>query len=185
MCVNPLWVPEAATVLGHGGPAVASVCGFPSGAIPSAIKAAEARLAELQGALEIDMVFALGHFKAGHHQAVKDDVAAVRQALSNAHTLLKVIIEAPLLTRDEIMRASELVCEAGADFVKTGTGQAGPVTADQVKVIRQAVGPGVRIKAAGGIRTRGGALLLLQAGANRLGTSHAAALLADGETNSD
>lgn len=184
VCVNPLWVPMAASIVQGGTVAVAAVCGFPLGATPGAIKAAEAALAESQGASEIDMVMALGHLKAGDRPAVRDDVAAVRGLLSSA-TLLKVIIEAPLLTRDEILWATEVACEAGADYIKTGTGTSGDVSVEQVRLIRQAAGRAIRIKAAGGIRRLRQAMELIEAGADRLGTSQAARLLADGSRQED
>jgi deoxyribose-phosphate aldolase len=179
VCVNPLMVPHAVAVLGGTGPAVAAVCGFPGGATPSAIKAAEARLAEAQGATEIDMVIPVGLLLAGNWQAVRDDVAAVRGVLVGPGTLLKVIIEAPLLTEEEIVAAAVIAMEAGADFIKTGTGTCGPARPEHVRLIRQAIGSKALIKAAGGIRDCKNATSLLEAGADRLGSSHAAELMSD------
>lgn len=177
VCVNPLLVSAAVR---RGGVGVAAVCGFPLGATASAIKAAEARLAESEGASEIDMVLPLGLLKAGQWRAVADDVAAVRGALTGSAILLKVIIEAPLLTDDEVLQAARIATEAGAHFIKTGTGFCGAALPGQVRLIRRAVGDRARIKAAGGVRDGRTALALLDAGADRLGTSHAALVLADG-----
>jgi deoxyribose-phosphate aldolase len=179
VCVNPLWVMTAADALDSSGPVVTSVCGFPLGAQQTAIKAAEAHLAETQGAREIDMVLPLGKLKSGHWKCVQDDIAGVRKALSSPDVILKVIIEAPLLTDEEKVTASVIAVESGADFVKTGTGFHGPACAADVALIRSAIGNRAKIKAAGGIRTCSTASDLIDAGANRLGTSHAAELIRD------
>jgi deoxyribose-phosphate aldolase len=125
------------------------------------------------------MVIPLGLLKAGEWTAVSDDVAAVRAALGHSGTILKAIIEAPLLADSELERAARTVVAAGAQFVKTGTGFSGPALPVHVMKIRQAVGDTARIKAAGGIRDAATARALLEAGADRLGASHAAELLAD------
>jgi deoxyribose-phosphate aldolase len=179
VCVNPLWVMTAADALDAAGPVVTSVCGFPLGAQQTAIKAAEAHLAESQGAKEIDMVLPLGKLKSASWKCVQDDIAGVRKALSGADTVLKVIIETPLLTDEEKVTASVIAVESGADYVKTGTGFHGPACAADVALIRQAIGDRAKIKAAGGIRSCATATELLDAGADRLGTSHAAELIHD------
>jgi deoxyribose-phosphate aldolase len=178
VCVNPIHVALAVKTLAAGGPVVAAVCGFPLGANASSVKAAEARLAADQGAREIDMVLPLGALKTGHWTAVRDDVEAVRDAFKYESNLLKVIIEAPLLTDSQKVAASIVAVEAKADYIKTGTGYSGPATVSDVALIRQAIGDRARIKAAGGIRERRTAEALIAAGADRLGTSHASALLA-------
>jgi deoxyribose-phosphate aldolase len=177
VCLNPCYVELAVRELADTGPAVATVCGFPLGANASCTKAAETRLAETQGASEIDMVLNLGWLKADDWSAVRDDVARVREALKKQSSLLKVIIETPLLTDTQKVAASIVSVEAGADYIKTGTGHSGPATAADVMLIRRAIGDRARIKAAGGIRDRRTALELVAAGADRLGTSHALALL--------
>jgi deoxyribose-phosphate aldolase len=177
VCVNPVFVALAVATVAGRGPAVATVCGFPLGAQASAIKAAEARLAESEGAAEIDMVLPIGLLKAGDFRAVRDDIDAVRKALARSDTILKVIIEAPHLSDQEKVAASIIVVEAGADYVKTGTGFAGPVTVEDVTLIRRVIGSQAHIKAAGGIRDRATAELLIAAGADRIGTSSAASLM--------
>jgi len=177
VCVNPIFVPVAAEALAGSQARVITVCGFPLGANRSEIKAAEARASEAQGAAEIDMVMPVGLLKAGTLVDVKRDVEAVRQALTQAGTVLKAIIEAPLLSDEEKVAACVLAAEAGADYVKSGTGFAGPATTADVALMRQAIGDRVEVKAAGGIRTRAQAEALIAAGASRIGTSSAAAVV--------
>lgn len=177
VCVNPLFVPVAAGVLKGTGIAVASVVGFPLGASTTEIKAAEAARAVADGASEIDLVMPIGLAKSADWAAVARDVRGVRAAVPAPDVVLKVIIEAPLLSDEETERATESVVDAGADFVKSGTGTAGEVTRQQVERIARALRGRARIKAAGGIREMKGAMELLDAGAHRLGTSRAVQLL--------
>jgi len=176
VCVNPIFVELAAKCLADTRVSVCAVSGFPLGSNSPTIKAAEARLAVEQGAGEIDMVMPVGLLRAGDYPAVKADIAAVRKALG-ADTTLKTIIEASLLTDEEKIAASIIAVEAGANFVKTGTGFAGPATIEDVRLIRQAIGDRARIKAAGGIRDRRTAEALIAAGADRIGTSSAITIL--------
>lgn len=176
VCVNPLFVRQAAKILSGSPVRTVSVCGFPLGASTSRAKAFEAHGAVAHGADEIDMVLALGLFLTGELKAVVNDVREVRRALG-PDGLLKVIIEAPLLSPEQIVQASVLALEGGADFIKTGTGFRGPVRPHEVELIRRVVGDRAQIKAAGGIRERKAALSLLAAGADRLGTSRAKDLL--------
>lgn len=177
VCVNPIFAELAVSTLNDRGPVVAVVCGFPLGATPSIIKAAEAGLAEAQGAREFDMVLSLGPLKAGNLVCVHKGIVKVRNALKNRSSILKVIIEAPLLTNEEKVMASIVAVEAGADFVKTGTGSSGPATVEDVILIRQAVGDHAQIKAAGGIRDWKTAQRMITAGADRIGTSMTAKVL--------
>lgn len=176
VCVNPIYVTHSVARLSDTRIAICTVCGFPLGAAEAAIKAAEARLAIDRGATEIDMVLPVGLLRAGELGRVRDDITAVRQAMGASATL-KVIMEAPLLTEEQKVTAAVISVEAGADFVKTGTGFAGPASVADVRLIRQAVGDRARIKAAGGIRDRQSALALIAAGADRIGTSRAAAVI--------
>jgi len=178
VCIHPIFVAQAATCLSGTGVAVCTVCGFPLGTSAPSTKVAEAALAVDQGACEIDMVIPLGLLRAGDVRAVNADISAVRQALDSDITL-KVIVEAPLLTNEEKVAAAIIAVEAGADFVKTGTGFAGPVTVADVLLIRQTIGDRARIKAAGGIRDRQTAEAMIAAGADRIGTSSAAAVVED------
>jgi deoxyribose-phosphate aldolase len=177
VCVNPIYLPLVVERIAGRGVRVVTVCGFPLGANATEIKAAEARLAEAQGANEIDMVIPIGYVKAGRLKEVKQDIESVRHVLHSPATVLKVIIEAPRLTDEEKVAACVVAIEAGADYVKTGTGFSGPATAEDVALLKRIAAGRVKIKAAGGIRDRRTALALIAAGADRIGTSHAAALV--------
>ena len=168
VCVQPFWV----KVLAGRGALVITVSGFPFGVEPRDHKAAGAARAVDDGADEIDIVLNLGAFKSGDEISVADDVRAVREAIPGK--VLKVILETGLLTRDEIEVAARICIEEGADFLKTCTGY-GPrgATVEDVEILR-AFGP---VKASAGIRTREQAVALAEAGAARLGTSAAAAIL--------
>jgi deoxyribose-phosphate aldolase len=176
VCVNPVFVPLVAEALGGSGVATCSVIGFPFGAIATESKIAEAAWAVRAGAAEIDMVIHIGALKAGEHDAVRADIAAVKQACGAA--LLKVIIEACLLTDEEKRVACRLAKEAGADFVKTSTGfSTGGATVADVALMRGVVGDAMGVKASGGVRDFATALMMVQAGASRIGTSNGVALV--------
>jgi deoxyribose-phosphate aldolase len=171
VCVNPVWVPDCVARLQGSQVAVATVVGFPLGANQSEIKAAETSLAVRQGATEIDMVAAVGHIKGGDWNHVADDIAAVVRAA--AGRLVKVIIESAHLTPVEIIKASALAREAGAQYVKTSTGfhAAGGATAEAVALMRLVVGDSMGVKASGGVRDCATALRMIANGATRIGTS--------------
>jgi deoxyribose-phosphate aldolase len=177
-CVNARFVPAAHEELAGSTTVVCAVVGFPLGAMPSAAKAFEASWAVQHGAREIDMVLALGELKAGNDHAVWADVRAVREAAGES-TVLKVILETALLTDEEKVLAAAIAVAAGADFVKTSTGFGpGGAKVEDVRLLRQAVGHGVGVKASGGIGTYEEACALLAAGADRLGMSRTLAVLA-------
>lgn len=180
VCVNPYWVPLAASELAGSGIGVATVVGFPLGASRTAVKEAEARDAIAAGATEIDMVLNIGAFKSGDKAAALQDVRAVVLAC-NGRAAVKVIIETCYLT-DEEKREAALICQrAGADYVKTSTGfGTGGATAADVALIRAAVGPDMGIKASGGIRDAAFARELIEAGATRLGASASVAIAGGG-----
>ncbi len=176
VCVNPVWVPRCAERLKGSRVALATVVGFPLGANQSEIKAAETTLAVRQGATEIDMVAAVGHIKGGDWNHVADDIAAVVRAA--AGRLVKVIIESAHLTPVEIIKASALAREAGAQYVKTSTGfhAAGGATAEAVALMRLVVGDSMGVKASGGVRDCATALRMIANGATRIGTSSGVAM---------
>jgi deoxyribose-phosphate aldolase len=179
VCVNPLWVGTCAAELAGTGVAVATVAGFPLGASVPEVKAAEAAAAVADGAREVDMVLCVGALKAGEHRAVERDVAAVVDACRAGGAVVKVIVEAALLTDDEKVRAAAISKLAGAAFVKTSTGFGpGGATVGDVALLRRAVGPGVGVKAAGGIRDWPAARAMVAAGASRIGTSSGPAIVA-------
>ena len=170
VCVNPTWVNFAAEGLCDSDVKVCTVIGFPLGANTPFVKACETKNAIQNGAEEIDMVINIGLLKQGNDQAVEDDMRAVVEA--SGDKLVKVIIEACLLTDEEKVRACQLAVKAGVDFVKTSTGfSTGGATISDVKLMRQTVGPDIGVKAAGGARSLEDAMAFIEAGATRIGTS--------------
>ena len=165
--------------------AIVSVSGFPTGATTTQSKAAEtAELIQL-GAEEIDMVAPVGRILDGDWDYVATDIAAV--VAEAAGHIVKVILETAALDRDTIQTAAKIAEQAGAGFVKTSTGlhPAGGATLDAVTLLRQAVGPDVGVKAAGGIRNRETALQMLAAGATRIGTSAGVEIVCKGAESGD
>ena len=179
VCVNPAFVPAAKRALGTSPVRVAAVIGFPLGANASQVKAAEAALAVSQGADELDMVIPIGRALAGDWEAVTADVRAVREAAPNA--VLKVILETGYLSEEQIRKAAEAALAGGADFLKTSTGF-GPrgATLEDVRLLAEVAAGRAKVKAAGGIRTREDAWKMIEAGAERLGTSSGVALVSGG-----
>jgi deoxyribose-phosphate aldolase len=178
VCVPPCYVRLAAEQLLDSGVPVCTVVGFPLGYSLAKLKFFEAHLALTDGARELDMVINVGALKAGELAEVEEEIGQLAELCHFRGAILKVILETALLTEAEIVTACQLCAEAGADFVKTSTGFAsrGASVAD-VELMRQSLPAGIRIKAAGGIRTRAAALALVAAGADRLGSSNSLALL--------
>ena len=171
VCVNSGWVTYTANKLRGSEVAVCSVVGFPLGATDSETKAFEAEKAMENGATELDMVLNIGALKDGDLKTAEADILAVRRAAASP-TILKVIIETCLLTEEEKIRACEIAKYAGADFVKTSTGfSGGGATIEDVALMRRLVGPEIGVKASGGIKDWFGALAMIKAGADRIGTS--------------
>ena len=184
VCVNPCWVLHAKTALVDTDVKVCTVVGFPLGATTSAVKAYETKEAIQNGADEIDMVINVGALKSGNAALVESDIRSVVDA--SGDKLVKVIIEACLLTDEEKVLACQLAQKAGADFVKTSTGfSTGGATLPDVQLMRQTVGPDMGVKAAGGARSYADAVAFVEAGATRIGTSSGVAILkgelADGD----
>lgn len=176
VCVNSCYVGLAAELLKGSGVGICSVVGFPLGASLTAVKLAEAREAVTRGATELDMVINLGFFKAREYHRVKEEIQAVVAQAENR--VVKVIIETGLLTEEEKRVATELVIDAGANFVKTSTGfLAAGATVKDVALLAQVARGRVGVKASGGIRTYRQAQELLEAGATRLGTSAGVAIV--------
>jgi len=172
VCILPWHVERAHELLVASSIPVCTVVGFPLGASTTVSKVAESEIALRQGAREIDMVASITALKSGLFSEVYDDVREVTQAVHGLHGIVKVIIETCLLTDDEKKRMCAIVTQAGADFIKTSTGfSTGGATLDDVRLMRAHVGPSVKVKASGGIRDRETALAMLDAGAERLGTS--------------
>ena len=178
-CVQPGWVREAAAALEGSGALVASVIGFPHGCEPGEVKARAAEIAVRDGAREIDMVIQIGRLKDGDTGAVAADLSAVVNAVPGIG--VKAIIEARALSDEEKKIACLIARDCGVAFVKTSTGfhPAGGATVEDVRLMRAAVGPGIGVKASGGVRSLADARAMLEAGANRLGTSASAAILGE------
>jgi deoxyribose-phosphate aldolase len=177
ICISPSRLPLLPGVLAPG-IAVAAVAGFPSGAHPVAVKAAEAAAVVAAGASEVDMVIDLGAALQDRWTQVTAEVAAVR-AVIGPSVLLKVIIESAVIGPGRIAAACQAAEAGGADFVKTSTGfhKAGGATVEAVAAMAAAVGGRLGVKASGGIRTADDALRMIAAGATRIGASATAAIL--------
>lgn len=172
VCVNPTHVKLCAELLKGSSVKVCTVIGFPLGATSSDVKVYETKNAIREGATEIDMVINIGALKARDLELVAKDIHGVVLAAHAAGAIVKVIIEAVLLTDEEKTIACLLSKESGADFVKTSTGFAsGGATAEDIALMRRVVGPEMGVKAAGGIRTREDAEKMIKAGATRIGAS--------------
>ena len=170
VCVNSYYVPYVANLLHGSDVKICSVVGFPLGAMSTRAKALEAKIAVMDGADEIDMVINVGALKDRDYSVGLEDIKAVKEACGEH--ILKVIIETCLLTDDEKVKACELAKEAGADFVKTSTGfSSAGAKVEDVRLMRETVGPDMGVKASGGIHDKEFAKELVDAGANRLGTS--------------
>lgn len=180
VCVNGYWTRLCAErVAGHD-VAVATVVGFPLGAMSGETKAFEARRAAEAGAHEIDMVLNIGELLAGAEEAVRDDIAAV-VAATPKQVKTKVILETSKLEEDRKVVACRLAKEAGADFVKTSTGfGGGGATVEDIALMRRSVGPDMGVKASGGVRTREDAVAMIRAGATRIGASAGVAIVSGG-----
>ena len=174
--VNPANVGFAASLLRDTGVAVCSVVGFPLGATTTQTKGYEARGAISDGASEIDMVSNIGALKSGRLHDVRSDIESVLTTTKVGGAILKVIIEAPLLTDDEKTKICRVARDVGVAFVKSGTGFAGSAKAEDIRLMREAVGNGVGVKAAGGIKSYLDAVRMIEAGASRIGTSSGAAI---------
>ncbi len=173
VCINPAYVKKAKEALKDTNTKVVTVIGFPLGANKTEVKAFETSCAVADGADEVDMVINVTALKDKDYDYVREDIKAVKIAAKEAP--LKVILETDLLTKDEIKKACEICVEAKADFVKTSTGfvkNGVGAKAEDVKLMYETVSPyGLKVKASGGIRDKETALKMIEAGAERLGTS--------------
>ena len=171
VCVNPAYVPFAHELLKDSDVKVCTVIGFPLGMNLTKTKVEEAMLAVNQGADEVDMVINVGMLKSENDEYVENEIRLIKESINGK--LLKVIIETCLLTDDEKVRACLAAKRAGADFVKTSTGfSTGGATVHDVALMRQTVGEEMGVKASGGVRTHEDLLAMVEAGANRIGTSN-------------
>ncbi len=170
VCINPVYVSYAKSILKDENPKVCSVVGFPLGADSEEMKYAEARFLIFQGVDEIDMVMNIAFLKERKLDLVKNEIKKVVEAADG--NCVKVIIETSLLNQDEKALACNTVMESGAAFVKTSTGfSSSGATLEDVRLIKKVVGDRVDIKVSGGIKTKNEALAFIEAGASRIGTS--------------
>lgn len=180
VCVNSCYAKLAHECLRGRGVAVCCVVGFPLGAMSPRAMAYEARCAAEDGASEIDMVLPIGALKAGDDETVRETIGAVVEAVTG-RAIVKVILEACLLTDAEKVRACQLAESVGAAFVKTSTGfSSGGATEHDVALMRKSVSSAVQVKAAGGIRDRETALRMIAAGADRIGASAGIQIVSEG-----
>ncbi|KYD32937.1 deoxyribose-phosphate aldolase [Parageobacillus toebii] len=185
VCVNPTWVATAAELLKGTDVKVCTVIGFPLGANTPETKAFETKNAIENGAAEVDMVINVGALKDGNDDLVERDIRAVVD-VAKGKALVKVIIEACLLTEEEKVRACQLAVKAGADYVKTSTGfSTGGATPEDVALMRKTVGPNIGVKASGGVRDMQSAEAMIQAGATRIGTSSGVSIVEGKTANSN
>jgi deoxyribose-phosphate aldolase len=181
VCVNPFWVATAAKELKGTGVGVTTVVGFPLGAANTFVKIAETRDAIANDATEIDMVMNIGALKSGDFETVKKDIEGVVLA-AKGHAPVKVIIETGLLEMEEKKKACILAKMAGADFVKTSTGFGpGCATPEDIKLMRETVGPDMGVKASACVRDLDTARKMIQAGATRIGASAGIAIVTGGQ----
>jgi deoxyribose-phosphate aldolase len=177
VCVNPYWIALVASIV-HGTPvrAVTSI-GFPLGANHASVKRFEAAEAIRMGAQELDMVMNIGALKSGNRILVQGELETLVEVAHGSGVILKVILETPLLSLEEKILGCQLALSAKADFVKTATGFAGAATEEDVALLRGVVGENMGVKASGGIRTALTANAMLDAGADRIGTSASMAII--------
>ncbi|OPY57347.1 MAG: Deoxyribose-phosphate aldolase 1 [Pelotomaculum sp. PtaU1.Bin035] len=180
VCINPCYIALARRELEKSPVGVCTVIGFPLGAGNPAVKAAEAAAAVRAGATELDVVMNIGFLKSGFIRQVKDDLEGVLHAARHEGqgVTVKIILEACLLTDEEKVEACRLAVAVGADYVKTSTGFSnGGALVSDVRLLRKSVGSETGVKASGGIRNLAAALSMLNAGANRLGSSSGVAII--------
>jgi len=186
VCVNSGYVKHAAKLLKGSDVKVCASVGFPLGAMATAAKVAEAVESIKAGALEVDMVMNIGLLKSGDYYGVQEDISQVVQAVKahNPSAKVKVILEMALLDENEKVSACQLAKAAKADFVKTSTGFGpGGATVEDVMLMRKLVGDTMGVKAAGGIRDAKTAIAMIEAGADRLGTSSGITIIQDYENS--
>lgn len=177
VCVNSRWVSVCKDILGDSGVKISAVCGFPLGAVHTATKTFEASVSAANGAEEIDMVLPIGLLIEGKFDTVASDIRQVVEAV-RGQAIVKVILETGFLNDEQKRAGCRIALEAGAAFVKTSTGFGpGGATVADIRLMREAVGPEMGVKASGGIRDTETAILMLEAGANRLGTSSGVAIV--------
>ncbi|QQO11049.1 deoxyribose-phosphate aldolase [Breznakiella homolactica] len=176
VCIPPCYVERIRETFGKQIP-ICTVIGFPLGYNVTPAKVIETEMAITMGAAEIDMVINITDVKNGRFDAVEQEIRAVKKAAGNH--ILKVIIEACYLTDEEKVKMCEIITRAGADYIKTSTGfGTGGATMEDILLFKKHIGPNVKMKAAGGVKTKDDLIAFLEAGCDRIGTSSAVSLLA-------
>lgn len=184
VCVNPIWVSYAKEQLKGTDVLVCTVIGFPHGTHTALIKTQETLDAVLNGADEVDMVINVSALKAGDYETILDEIRGV--VVAAQEKIVKVIIETAYLTKEEIVKVSNLVVEAGAEYVKTSTGFApSGATVEDVKLMKDTVKDKALVKASGGVRTYEDAMKMIEAGASRIGTSNGVDIVNKKENKND
>jgi len=179
VCVNGCYAKLVSTELAGSNVKTCVVTGFPLGAMTKEAKAFETSDAIKNGANEIDMVINVGVLKGKNYDSVKEDIEAVVNA-AKGKAIVKVIIEACLLTDEEKVRVCEIAKEAKADFVKTSTGfSSGGATKEDIALMRKTVGKDLGVKASGGVRDYKTAMNMINAGASRIGASESIAIVSE------
>ena len=174
-CIPPSYVKKASEYVA-GKLAICTVIGFPNGYMTTAVKEFETKDAIANGADEIDMVINIGWLKDKEYDLLEQEIRTLKAACGDK--ILKVIIETCLLTDEEKVKMCEIVTAAGADYIKTSTGfGSGGATLADVRLMKRIVGDAVKVKAAGGIRDLATCLAMVEAGAERIGTSAAVKIL--------
>jgi deoxyribose-phosphate aldolase len=178
VCIKPFAVPLAARILSGSGVFVGTTVGFPHGAHATSVKVFEARQAVADGATELDMVINIGQAISGEWDAVTSDIVAVTKAAHDAGAIVKVIFENCFLSDEQKVRLCQICGEVGADYVKTSTGYGtGGATLEDLRLMRRAAPPQVRLKAAGGVRTLDSMIEVAELGCDRIGASRTAEIL--------
>ena len=186
VCINPYYIPQAVSILEGTDVGITTVVGFPLGNMTATAKAYETKEAVDLGATEVDMVINVGAMKDKKYDYIRTEIEGVVRAAKTANkdTVVKVILETCLLTKDEIAKACELAVEAGTDFVKTSTGfSTGGATVEDIALMRKTVGPDIGVKASGGVRTYQDAKAVIDAGATRIGASASIAIAKEENLN--
>jgi deoxyribose-phosphate aldolase len=176
IAINPYWVPQAKAELAGSKVKIISVSGFPLSANRTDVKIIEAIKAMQDGADEIDMVANIGLLASGEYKKAEDEISEMRRCLPD-DIILKVIIEAPRLPAENQIEATKVVINSGAQFVKSCTGFFGGATVEIIKRLYEATGGQIRVKASGGIKTLAETKALIEAGADRIGSSASAEIM--------
>lgn len=176
VCIAPSYIKYAKEQLKNSDVLICTVIGFPLGYNVTSVKVFETKIALEHGADEIDMVMNVSRFKDKQYEYVLNEIKSIKEVCGNK--VLKVIIETALLTNEEIAKATEIVLQSGADFIKTSTGFSyRGASFEDIKIMKEIAKDNLLIKASGGIKSKEDALKMIELGANRLGTSKSVTII--------